>query len=185
MTESNDKSLPEKKLTEKENLFCLAYTGEAKFNATKAAQIAGYSEHTATEIGHENLIKPHIKNRNRELTEQRLKDAGYQVDRIIKEIVDIAFADITQFQNKEGKIEIDSQKQPTAAIKEIKQHILLGDEKKGIKTVEIKLHDKKWALEMLSKLLDMKSGDENINIKGIPITEIEIVRVKKEDTPTD
>jgi len=148
------------KLTDKEELFCLAYTGEAKFNATEAARIAGYdeTENALRVTGHRKLTKANTKERIKELTEQRLKDAGYQVDRVIREIIDLAFSDITDFTKEDGTIEIKRGEQPTAAIKELKY--------KDGKIAGIKLHAKCNFVEMLSKLLDMKSGDENINLKG-------------------
>ena len=46
-------------LTAKQQAFCVAYVSNG-FNATKAAISAGYSEHTAKQIGSENLAKPDI-----------------------------------------------------------------------------------------------------------------------------
>jgi phage terminase small subunit len=48
-------------LTDKEYLFANYYLGEARFNATVAAKLAGYSRHTARQQGYENLTKPYIK----------------------------------------------------------------------------------------------------------------------------
>ena len=48
-----------KKLTNKEKNFCHEYCVD--WNASRAARDAGYSEKTATEIGHQNLLKLHIK----------------------------------------------------------------------------------------------------------------------------
>lgn len=164
------------KLTGKQELFCLAYTGEARFNATEAARIAGYEgdDHSLRSVGHENLTKLDIKNRIKELTEQRFKDAGYQVDRVIKEIMDIAFVDIEDFVKWDidgnPQVKFDPGEQSTNAISELSTHRMVGKEKDVTAHVtKIKLHDKKWALEMLSKLLGMDSGKEindiNINLK--------------------
>jgi len=49
------------KLTDKQRRFVELYCGECKFNATQAAKGAGYSEHTAKDIGGENLSKPTIQ----------------------------------------------------------------------------------------------------------------------------
>lgn len=46
------------KLTDKQMKFCEEYLID--LNATQAAIRAGYSENSATEIGYENLRKPHI-----------------------------------------------------------------------------------------------------------------------------
>ena len=47
-----------KKLSTKQELFCLEYMKD--MNATQAAIRSGYSEKTASEIGYENLRKPHL-----------------------------------------------------------------------------------------------------------------------------
>jgi len=144
----------EVKLTPKQELFCLAYTGEAKFNATQAARIAEYNgtESSIRVTGHDLLTNTNVKKRIKQLTEQRLRDAGYQTDRVVKELCDMAFSDITRFIDEHGKIGIDPPNQPTAAIKELKW--------KDGKIGEIKLHAKCNAIEMLSKLLGMDSGKE-------------------------
>jgi len=151
---ATDSKKKEKKLTEKQELFCLAYTGETKFNATKAAEIAGYSgDYDAiSSTAHENLKKPEIKRRIKELTAQRFKDAGYHVDRVIKEYIDIAFADLTDFYDEHGNLVIKKGEQPTGAIRGIKY--------RNGQISEILLHDKRDALERLSKLLDMASGKD-------------------------
>ena len=143
-----------KKLTEKQELFCLAYTGETKFNAVKAAEIAGYTgDYNSIAVTAHNLLKnPKIKSRIKELTAQRFRDAGYHVDRVIKEYIDIAFADLTDFYDEHGNLVIKKGEQPTAAIRGIKY--------RNGQVAEIQLHDKRDALERLSKLLDMASGKE-------------------------
>ena len=151
---ATDSKKKEKKLTEKQELFCLAYTGETKFNATKAAEIAGYSGdyNTLAATAHNLLKNTKIKQRIKELTAQRFKDAGYHVDRVIKEYIDIAFADLTDFYDEHGNLVIKKGEQPTAAIRGIKY--------RNGQISEILLHDKRDALERLSKLLDMASGKD-------------------------
>lgn len=52
-------------LTDKQELFCQFYVGEAAFNATRAAELAEYSGSYATlrSIGSQNLTKPHVRAR--------------------------------------------------------------------------------------------------------------------------
>ncbi len=45
-------------MTPKQSFFCREYVID--FNAARAARDAGYSAHSAREIGYENLTKPHI-----------------------------------------------------------------------------------------------------------------------------
>lgn len=48
-------------LNKRQRAFVQAYLGEARYNATEAARIAGYSQNSAATIGWENLRKPEIK----------------------------------------------------------------------------------------------------------------------------
>jgi hypothetical protein len=62
--------------------FCQYYTGEANGNAAMAARMAGYSEKTARTIGHENLTKPDIQARIRELRLEAVRASGYEPERV-------------------------------------------------------------------------------------------------------
>ncbi len=174
-----------KELNKKEELFCLYYTGESKFNATDAARRSGWegNEQVLRNTAHKLITKDYIKERCRELTEQRFKDAGYSSDRTIKEIMDVAFYDATDmftideegYLKFKGTFEDIKKSFPTNVISKIKTStVQKKTEKHGEVTTstetwftEIQFHDKKWALEMLSKLLEMKSGDENTNVNII------------------
>ena len=48
-------------LTVMQRRFIDAYMGPARYNATKAAKLAGYSQRTAYSIGHELKNKPHVR----------------------------------------------------------------------------------------------------------------------------
>ena len=52
--------MADRPLSEKQRRFVEAYMGEAAGNATRAAELAGYSPKTAYAIGAENLRKPQI-----------------------------------------------------------------------------------------------------------------------------
>lgn len=58
----------EPKLTEKQKKFADYYIQSG--NATQAAQLAGYSENTSSEMGYENLRKPQISSYIKERTEK-------------------------------------------------------------------------------------------------------------------
>jgi phage terminase small subunit len=62
------------KLTDKQRLFVKEYLVD--LNATQAAIRAGYSENTATAIGHENLRKPNIQ----EALELAFKERGEKIN---------------------------------------------------------------------------------------------------------
>ena len=78
-----------KKLTPKQELFCLEYIVD--LNATQAAIRAGYSKKTAKEMGYENLTKPHISTRIAGLADIRAKRAEKSADDVIKELESVGF----------------------------------------------------------------------------------------------
>lgn len=67
-------------LTLKQERFCQEYIIDG--NAARAAREAGYSEDTAREIGCENLTKPHIIARIRELEADRMARTRITQDRV-------------------------------------------------------------------------------------------------------
>jgi len=176
-------------MTEKEERFCLAYPGEAKFNGTRAAEIAGFTgdNTTLSSTAHALLEKPEIKEEIKKQTERRLKDAGYQVDAVVAELLNIAFYDITDFQDDVGALDLTRKGLPTSAIQEITQKVLMGEsgESKAVKQVKIKFHDKIKALEMLSKLLDMKSGTTPIELINSEHAKEKVLKALREKEETE
>jgi len=159
------------KLGGKQKLFAIYYTGKAKFNATEAYKRAGYkckNDGVAAVNGHRLLRNDNVKIEIGKLTDQSLKDAGYEPSRLTKLLLDILYADPAEFikQDKDGNIHIvlDPENQPTIAISEIHTRKEVNRESKDVDShvTKLRLTDKKWAAEMLSKLLEMKSGDTNI-----------------------
>lgn len=87
--------LTEKKLTEKQRLFCKEYIKD--FNGTRSAIAAGYSEDSAPEIAAQNLTKLNIQEQIEKLTKKRNEtleiDANYVLQRLI-EIDQLDVADL-------------------------------------------------------------------------------------------
>lgn len=81
------------KLTEKQKIFCKEYIID--FNATRAAEAAGYSKKTSKEIASENLTKPNIQSEIARLTKGRNERLEVTADRVVAELAKIGF-------NKEG-----------------------------------------------------------------------------------
>lgn len=77
------------KLTGKQEAFVIAYVGDARFNATDAARLAGYSGNDATLAvqGSENIRKPKIL----QAIKARLQDKIGDADRALAEVASIAF----------------------------------------------------------------------------------------------
>lgn len=176
------KSDKNKKLTPKEKLFCDYYTGKAKFNGFKSAKLAGFGKKDGSIAVHacKLLKKPKIKAEISRLTEQRFADRGLSTDRTINEVLDIAFCDVSGFLeidcNGYVKWKGNIEDLPTAAIQEVhvknERTTTLGG-KDGPKTeieswvTRIKFHDKKWALDILARLLDMKSADKETILRVV------------------
>jgi phage terminase small subunit len=83
--------MAEKKLTPKQERFCLEYIVD--LNGAQAAIRAGYSEATAKEIASENLTKPNVQRRVQELMSERGERTRITADRVIQEIERLAMFD--------------------------------------------------------------------------------------------
>lgn len=158
-----------KKLTPKQELFCLEYIID--LNATQAAIRAGYSKKTATEMGYENLTKPHISSRIAGLANVRAKKAEKSADDVIKELECVGFSrlgDVIEW-NESGMAFIknsdDLSDDAMAAIESVQvveevTHITSskaeGDKERKVQSranikSKVKLHPKLPALNLLAK----------------------------------
>ena len=78
------------KLTDKQRRFVEFYCGECKFNATQAAINAGYSKHTAKDIGCENLAKPNIQESITEFMDKATESAEVTTEWVVKRLKELA-----------------------------------------------------------------------------------------------
>ena len=74
------------KLSPKQKIFCEEYAKTK--NATQSAINAGYSKHTAKEMGYENLTKPHIQEYLNELYAEALGNAPEGTIATLEEIME-------------------------------------------------------------------------------------------------
>ena len=165
--------MKKRKLTPKQELFCLEYVVD--FNATQAAIRAGYSKRSAESIGLENLGKPMIAERIKELRkpiEQKPKDMR---QRIIDELAAIAFSNASDFY-EEIPI-LDDEGEPTGkTYRQMKADVLDSPNIAAIQSFEPgaygakpKMADKQKALDMLARHLGLYNADtsqkpENTNV---------------------
>ena len=77
-----------RRLTYRQEVFANEFIKD--FTATKAARRAGYSEQTATKVGYQLLMKPHIAARIEELQGDRMKRTKIDSDEILRRLVRIA-----------------------------------------------------------------------------------------------
>ena len=151
-------------MTKKQKRFVEEYLID--LNATQAAIRAGYSPHTAKDIGCENLAKPNIAAAISQAIAERSKRTGINQDRVLQELARIGFAKITDVVDPEtAKIKPDASDDDLACIQSIKiKPNEFGTER------EVKLYDKKSALVDLGKHLGLfkdkleLNGDMDLNI---------------------
>ncbi len=152
------------------------------FNATAAAIRAGYSESTANEQGSQLLARPDI----RELVAEGQKAIAERTqtfqDSAVEELKIVGFSDLADFLTvKEGGIVEQKPfneltKAQTKCIKKIKQVVRSSHSADGTilhqtAVIEIELHDKLKALELLGRHLGM--FNDSIRLKSeepLPLT---------------
>ncbi len=76
-----------KKLTDRQERFCREYIID--YNATEAAIRAGYSKKTAYSIGSENLKKPELLARVRELQTEQAERLCINADWVVMQLVEV------------------------------------------------------------------------------------------------
>lgn len=134
------------------------------FNGTQAAIRAGYSERSARSIAGRLLTKDNIQ---REIS-RRQKDLQRRTEvtqeRVVKELARIAFANIadyvhveTQTRTKDDGTETTYQIVMLSETEDLSadQRAALSTVKQSVNGVEIKLHDKIKALELLGRHIGM------------------------------
>lgn len=153
-------------LTDKQERFCNEYLID--LNATQSAIRAGYSENTAYAIGSENLKKPEIQERIQELNKARVERTEISQDKVLKEFAKIAFIDIREFYDINGRLKLPHDLSDAAAaslsgidIDEIWGSDMMGNKEKIGETKKVRLHNKISALENLGKHLGIFEKDND------------------------
>lgn len=158
-------------MTPRHELFCKYYI-KNKFNATKAAKKAGYSQKTAYSTGQKLLKKGEIQSKIKEYLQKEEKKLDYWRERLLEELSLLAFSDITNFLTvKDGEVQIKDLKESTplsGAISSISQK-----KTKYSTSIKYKFWDKVRSLEAMARLLGMDVQDgENQSEKLEKIAEI-------------
>ena len=148
-------------MTGKQKRFCEEYLVD--FNATQAAIRAGYSVNTAKEMGHENLTKPHIQKVIAKQIAERSKRTGVNQDRIVNELAKIAFVNILDIVDEEGRIRSDATEEDLACIESIK-HKESSSINGNSTEREVKIASKLKALELLGKHVGMWNDKLNVSL---------------------
>lgn len=169
-TKKNSKRM---KTEEKYNLFASAYLS-TKFNATQAAIAAGYSKKTAYSQGSRLLNNVEVQTLIKEKAKAALEKSETKIVRVIKELEEIAFCDITdfiEFENGDFKIKETSEMKEEGSTGVIAS-VQKVETEKSTRT-SIKMHDKMKALELLGKYYALFT--ENLNIKAEEVKGIKVI----------
>ena len=164
------------KLSDKQELFCLEYLKD--LNGTQAAIRAKYSVKTATQMGTENLGKPNIQERIRELNSKRWNEAELQGRDVINEFATIAFSDIKNYLEIADGGEITAKtftdmKGASRAIQSVKERRVIRESKDGSEdqiidsTFEFKLWDKNKALDGLARHHSLFNDKLKVEVSGL------------------
>lgn len=180
-------------LTEQQKLFCAYYVKD--LNGPKAARAAKYSEKNAHSISCRLLSKVHIREEIERLMKRPLQKAAVTVDRVIKELARVGFADLSKAYEEDGSLKNihEMDKSIVATISGIEVDEITagkGSNKRSLgKTKKVKMHDKVKALELLGRHLKMFTDNVDLTSKGKEITFIQAVAdlekaVETTETPT-
>jgi phage terminase small subunit len=162
---------PKKKvLTPKEAAFVEQYLVD--LNATQAAIRAGYSAKTAASIGFQNLTKLHIRAAIDKAQKRRAKRLEMRQDRAIAEAWAIAIADAREL----VEVHISDDGKSVRTVLRDTRYLspqaaaLYAGAKQGKYGVEIQMHSKLGALEMVFKHLGLYERDHEQAVN--PIVEL-------------
>lgn len=149
------------KLSPKQKLFCERYVAN-KFNATEAAEYAGYSKKTAYSQGARTLKKVEVQAYISKLIKKTLGSTDKLSLKIIKTLEAIAFSNITDvmYWGDDGEVKIVSSNEldeaNKASISEINSRSIFSKEGEYLGTdMRIKQVDKLKALDMLARFVQL------------------------------
>lgn len=151
------------KLTDKQKLFVDEYLID--LNAKQAAIRAGYSVKTAEQIGYQMLQKTSVSDAIAQAMAMRSRRTGITADRVLNELAKIGFANAADIINfGSATVQEDADRDDTACIQSIKVKTIPTEDGE-ITEREVKLYDKKAALELIGRHLGMFK--DKLEISGI------------------
>lgn len=198
--EDVDRGEPDERgLTPKMEVFVLEYMRD--FNATRAAMAAGYSKKTAYKIGWENLQKPQIQAEIARLKSDFTATLGLDIQRVIAELMKIAFADVTDYvtfgqrevpamgmfgpiEDEDGNPVMKTVNYVDFAESDEVDGSVIREVKMGKDGASIKLQDKMQALKMLDRYLDYMTEADITKLEKAKL-EIKVMRGEKDEMADD
>lgn len=182
-------------LTDKNRLFVMEYLRD--FNATRAAMSVGYSKKTASSIGWRLLRKVEIQTEIARVTEMMAAGIGLSVQRIIAELMKIAFADITDYvrfgqkkyplySRKTGEPIVDEDGNPQYGTQNYVDLMnydeidgaVISEVKEGKDGFSVKMYNKMEALKQLEKYTDFLTEMDRLKVEK---AKLELIKLRDEE----
>lgn len=162
----------EPRLTARQAEFVRQYLVD--LNATQAAIRAGYSPKTANRTGPENLSKPVVRTAVDEAMARRAEETKLSAESVVQELAKLAFSNMLDYVSitSAGEAYVDLAeltRDQAAAIVEVQVDDYLdgrGEDAREVRRVKVKLADKKGALELLGKHLQLFTERVDVTSRG-------------------
>jgi len=158
----------EKPLSQKRKTFALEYLVD--LCAKNAAIRAGYSPHTAKEIGYNILKDPRVQTIIHTELDKRKRRLDVTADRVLEELAAVAFGNVTDIVDWEGgDLKMKNRE-------DIPAHILACISEINVREggqLHLKMHSKLKGLDLLGKYLDLWAGTKNFEINIVEGTALQ------------
>lgn len=156
-------------LTPKEHRFCEEYLID--LNATQSAIRAGYSRHTARQIGSALLSQIDVTEEIERLRTERSERTGINAEWLLKRLADEATADINDIYGENGEL-LPISEWPLiwrqGLVAGVDVEIITGPDGTEMGMVKkIKVSDRVRRLELIGKHVGVKAFEEQIAVKGL------------------
>jgi len=152
-------------LTSLEQVFCYEYLN-CNFNGTEALRRAGYSTKEADSMAARVMRRPHVVKKIKALIEDYTKNISFKAEDVVKEIALVATSDISDFiEWDEKNVNVKNSKDLVGKSRCIKK-LTIKETKVNDdvveRTINVELHDKMKALDILAKKWKIIGNDDNI-----------------------
>lgn len=147
-------------LTPMQRRFVAALLADPAMRAGKAAKAAGYSEKNSDCQAHHILKLPQVKRAIEKEMLARQKRTGISADRVIRELIVLAFSDKDNYEIVDGDVV------PVEGADPAVTRAIAGVTKKADGSVDYKLYAKDPSLKMLAAHLNICIPKSDVSVKG-------------------
>lgn len=164
-----------RKLSGKQRAFIEAYLGDANFNATQAARLAGYkgNDVTLASVGWENLRKPQIKQRISEC----FAESAMSADEVLARLAEQARGEHRQYMALDGTLDIER------LVEDGKAHLIKAI-KPGQYGTLYEFYNAQSALALIGKHhILFVDRQQSLNIDVAALTDEQVERIANGEDP--